>query len=49
LLERAIVTLYSDNKSYDEIAEVIGISSSNVGTKLSRIREKLKTEIIKQL
>lgn len=48
LLDKAIVTLYLDNKSYDEIAEVIGISSSNVGTKLSRIKEKLKTRILKQ-
>lgn len=48
LLDKAIVTLYLDNKSYDEIAQVIGISSSNVGTKLSRIKEKLKTQILKQ-
>lgn len=48
LLDKAIVTLYLDDKSYDEIAEVIGISSSNVGTKLSRIKEKLKTQIFKQ-
>ena len=48
LLDKAIVTLYLDDKSYDEIAEVIGISSSNVGTKLSRIKEKLKSQIFKQ-
>jgi RNA polymerase sigma-70 factor (ECF subfamily) len=48
LLDKAIVTLYLDDKSYDEIAEVIGISSSNVGTKLSRIKEKLKTQIFNQ-
>ena len=48
LLDKAIVTLYLENKSYDEIAEVIGISSSNVGTKLSRIKEKIKTRILKQ-
>lgn len=47
LLDKAIITLYLDNKSYDEIAEIIGISSSNVGTKLSRIKEKLKTQISK--
>ena len=49
LLDKGIVMLYLDNKSYDEIAEIIGISTSNVGTKLSRIKEKLKTQIIKQL
>ncbi len=49
LLDKGIVMLYLDNKSYDEIAEIIGISSSNVGTKLSRIKEKLKTQIFKKL
>jgi RNA polymerase sigma factor (sigma-70 family) len=49
LLDKGIVMLYLDNKSYDEIAEIIGISSSNIGTKLSRIKEKLKTQIFKKL
>jgi RNA polymerase sigma factor (sigma-70 family) len=49
LLDKALVMLYLENKSYDEIAEIIGISTSNVGTKLSRIKEKLKTQIAKQL
>jgi len=49
LLDKGIVTLYLDNKSYEEIAEIVGISPSNVGTRLSRIKEKLKTQISKQL
>lgn len=49
LLDKAIVMLYLDDKSYDEIADIIGISASNVGTKLSRIKEKLKTQINKNL
>lgn len=49
LLDKGIVMLYLDNKSYDEIAEIIGISSSNVATKLSRIKEKLKTQIFKKM
>lgn len=49
LLDKGIVMLYLDNKSYEEIAEIIGISTSNVGTKLSRIKEKLKKQISKQL
>lgn len=44
LLDKAIVMLYLDNKSYDEIAEIIGISVSNVGTKMQRIKEKLKKQ-----
>lgn len=49
LLDKAIVTLYLDNKSYEEISDIIGISTSNVGTKLSRIREKLKKQILKKI
>ena len=48
LLDKGIVMLYLDHKSYDQIAEIIVISASNVGTKLSRIKEKLRTQI-KQL
>jgi RNA polymerase sigma factor (sigma-70 family) len=47
LLEKGIVMLYLEDKSYEEIAQIIGISVSNVGTKLSRIKEKLKTQISK--
>ncbi len=48
VLDKAIVMLYFENKSYDDIAEIIGISVSNVGTKISRIKEKLKVQISKQ-
>ncbi|WP_426092512.1 RNA polymerase sigma factor [Flavobacterium sp. DSR3-2] len=37
--------LYSENKSYQEIAEITGLSESNVGTKMARIKEKLKKQI----
>lgn len=47
-LDKGIVMLYLENKSYAEIAEIIGISESNVGTKMSRIKEKLKKQISKQ-
>ncbi|MDO9554254.1 MULTISPECIES: RNA polymerase sigma factor [Rhodonellum] len=47
LLEKGIVLLYLEGKNHEEIASVVGLSTSNVGTKLSRIREKLKTQIIK--
>jgi RNA polymerase sigma factor (sigma-70 family) len=45
LLDKGIVMLYLEDKSYEEIGEIIGISASNDGTKLSRIREKLKSQI----
>lgn len=46
LLDKGIVMLYLENKSYKEIAEIIGISESNVGTKMARIKQKLKEKIL---
>ncbi|MDI9366705.1 MAG: RNA polymerase sigma factor [Flavobacterium sp.] len=48
LLDKGIVILYLESKSHEEIAQIIGISTSNVGTKLSRIKEKLKQQILKR-
>lgn len=45
-IEKAVIMLYLDEKSYDEIAEIIGISNSNVGVRLNRIKNKL-SQIIK--
>lgn len=45
-VEKAIIMLYLDEKSYDEISEIIGISISNVGVRLNRIKTKL-TNLIK--
>jgi len=44
LLEKGIIMLYLEGKSYKDISEIIGISESNVGTKLTRIKSKLKKE-----
>ncbi len=41
-LERAIILLYLEDLSYCEIAVIVGISETNVATKLSRIKLKLK-------
>ncbi|MCL2040477.1 MAG: sigma-70 family RNA polymerase sigma factor [Bacteroidales bacterium] len=41
-LERAIVLLYLEEKSYQEIADITGLTLSNVAVKLKRIKEKLK-------
>lgn len=49
LLDKGIVILYLEEKSYAEIAEIVGISLSNVGTRLGRIKEKLKQQISKEL
>jgi RNA polymerase sigma factor (sigma-70 family) len=40
--EKAIITLYLDDQSYSQIAEIIGISENYVGVKLNRIKTKLQ-------
>jgi len=46
-IEKALVVLYLEEKSYKEISEIMGITQSNVGVKLSRIKIKLE-KIIKE-
>jgi RNA polymerase sigma factor (sigma-70 family) len=41
-IERAITMLYLENCSYKEMAEVTGLSESNIGFKLNQIKAKLK-------
>lgn len=48
-LEKGLVLLLLEGKSYQEIADISGISPSNVGTRLSRIKQKLKSKITKTL
>lgn len=48
LFDKGILMLYLENKSHEEIAQITGISKTNVGTKLSRIKEKLSQQILKQ-
>jgi RNA polymerase sigma-70 factor (ECF subfamily) len=44
-IDKSIMLLYLDEKSYDEIAEIIGISKSNVGVRINRAKEFLKQNI----
>lgn len=39
--DKALVTLWLDERSYDEIAAVLGISKANVATRLHRVKAKL--------
>jgi len=41
-VDRAIILLYLEEKSYQEIANIIGTNSNNIGVRISRIKEKLK-------
>ena len=40
--DRAIVLLWLENMSYEEIASIVGISVKNVSVRLYRIKEQLK-------
>lgn len=42
-IDKALMVLYLEDKSYAEIAEILGLSVSNVGTKIGRIKDRLKT------
>lgn len=46
--EKAIIVLYMDDYTYEEISEIAGITLSNVGVKISRIKTKLE-KILKEL
>lgn len=43
-LNKALMLLYLEEKSYEEIAEILGITKTNVATKISRLKLKLKKE-----
>ena len=41
-LERALILLYLEDRPYKEIAEIMGVTATNVSTKVNRIKEKLR-------
>ena len=43
--ERALLLLYLEDKSQKEIAEILGITPTNVSTKISRLKQRIRTEI----
>jgi RNA polymerase sigma-70 factor (ECF subfamily) len=42
--DKALMLLYLEKKSHQEISEILGISTSNVSTKIARIKEGLKQQ-----
>ena len=46
VVDKGIILLYLEGKSYEEISSITGFSASNVGTKLGRIRDKLRKKIM---
>ncbi len=44
-IDKAIILLQLDGYSYDEISEIIGLTKTNVATKINRIKLKLKSHL----
>lgn len=44
-LNRALILLYLEDRGYVEIAEILGISETNVATKISRIKQRLRGQM----
>ena len=41
-LERALILLWLEQRSYQEMADILSLSKTNVAVKLTRVKEKLK-------
>ena len=48
-INKAIILLYLDGNSHDEISEIMGISKTNVGTRIGRIKEQIKSLAITKI
>src|SRR5690606_5075151 len=46
-LDKALMLLYLEEKSHKEIAQIIGISETNVATKINRIKNNFKEKFTK--
>jgi RNA polymerase sigma-70 factor (ECF subfamily) len=44
-LDRALLLLYLDDRPQREIAEILGISESNVSTKIGRLKQRIRDEL----
>ena len=44
-LNRALVLLYLEGRDYREIAEVLGITETNVATKLNRLKARMRQDV----
>jgi DNA-directed RNA polymerase specialized sigma24 family protein len=43
-LDRALVVLYLDGNPHDRIAGILGLSETNVGTRIARIKQRLRRD-----
>jgi RNA polymerase sigma-70 factor (ECF subfamily) len=47
-IEKAIVMFYLEDKSYEEMEDILGISQGNLRVKMNRVKEKLRNLTNKQ-
>lgn len=45
-MDKSVILLYLEDKNYKEIAEITGITETNVATKISRIKQNLRNSFI---
>ena len=41
-IDRGVILLYLEEKTYQEIADIIGTNPNNIGVRIKRIKERLK-------
>jgi len=44
-LDRALLLLYLEERSYREISQILGISETNVATKIGRLKQRIRKEL----
>ncbi|MBD9379053.1 sigma-70 family RNA polymerase sigma factor [Pseudoxanthomonas sp. PXM05] len=44
-LDRALLLLYLEDRGYRDISEILGISETNVATKISRLKQRIRNEL----
>ena len=47
-LDRAVMLLYLENENYQDIADTLGITETNVATKINRIKNRLRSQYSKK-
>ena len=44
-IDRGIILLYLEKKTYKEISQIIGINTNSIGVKITRIKKQIKKQI----
>jgi len=48
-LDRALLLLYLEERSYREIADILGLSETNVATKLGRLKQRIRNDMSEEI